>query len=77
MPNSATTVLNLLNAHTPCTPKHILIKGSGWGYEIFLWLIEQNESDIKFNFVLNSSAYMRTIKHGRNISTVYTNQESM
>ena len=35
--------------------------GSGWGKEIILWLFEQNESDIKPNFVLNNLTNMRKI----------------
>ena len=56
MPNSAITVSRM---HIP--PKNTLSKVSGWGEEIRLWSFKQNESDIKLNFVLNSSAYMRKI----------------
>ena len=52
MPISTITVSKM---HIP--PKtHSLSKGSGWGKEIRLWSFEQNESDIKLNSVLNSSA---------------------
>ena len=52
MPNSVS------NEHTL---KNTLSKGSGWGNEILMQSIEYNESDIKLNFVLNSSAYMQKI----------------
>ena len=55
--NSAITVSHM---HIP--PKHLL-KDSGWGKEIILWSFEQNESDIKLNFLSNSSAY--TVRHIR------------
>ena len=60
MPNSAITVSQM---HTP---SKTLSKGSGWGKEILLWSFESNESDIKLNFVLNSSAYMQK----KNLQTV-------
>ena len=55
MPNSTIT------ASQYTYPQNTLSKRSRWGKEIHLWLFEQNESDIKFNFVFNSSAYMRKI----------------
>ena len=51
------------NAHTP---RNTLSKSSGRGKEILLWSFAQNESDIKLNFVLYSSAY--TQKFSSNIS---------
>ena len=57
MPNSA--IKCVPNAHTP---KNKLLKGSGWGKENFLLrLFDQNESDIRLDLVMNSSAYMRNI----------------
>ena len=51
IPNCAMTVSN---EHTL---KNTLSKGSGWSKEILLWSFEWNESVIKLNFVLNSTAY--------------------
>ena len=55
MPNYAITV-SQKKAHSP---KNTLSKGNGWGKESLLWSVEQNESDIKLNFILNNSAYVQ------------------
>ena len=60
VPNSAITVSQM---HIPS--KSPLSKGSGWGKELLLWSFKENESDIKLNFVLNSSAYIQ-----KNLQTV-------
>ena len=54
MQNSAITVSQMHNTN-------ILSNGSGWGKDIILWSFEHNESDIKLQFVLYSSAYMQNI----------------